>query len=608
MEILPPRRRGQLGAITAGAGVQGPSGGFSIQASSVARASTSPAPVKNPQAPPGSIAKPITPSVSEQVALKQSTSQAAAAKTMPAFSQGGTYSSNKPVVGVKSYVPPPGTPAITQPARQPNESKAVELLAKQIPQTKGQVIQQVLAKDAGIVMPLPAVRPPSAAAKMDPEKFVATLKADAKAITGQDSWGALDEWIKILLNDGNRADLERRIESVAKAGAKTEEAYNSMLALLSKALVVAFGIPAPKPIIPPNPPLPKFPPPPGLKIVTNPVVSPGIAPPRPPPFVPPASGGAVNVPGTTNPNIPNRMPPPPPPIITPAVMKTAAQATSAIVGAKIAEQKAINTMVAASQAAQNVAKIDSAILDAVAEAKDKVADATKKFSDLQAKNQKANEVLASQTASEDAKAKAQDVLREARDAAALAAKQAAEADAQAKQLAAEKAKAEQEQRASEAAAERAREEANAKKADALAKQAEAIDTQKSEDQKYTAWSGTPEQIEDLNRKLAALSDDDLMGILESAERGLQFKAGSPEQVAIAAPYAKAELDRRAMALVGTMTSRQMLTTQPGSGSGVSGTTIALGLGVLAALVYAASRRKTSLSDVPLIAELEEDEE
>ena len=101
MEILPPRRRGQLGAITAGAGVQGPSGGFSIQASSVAKASSSPAPVKNPVAPKGSVAPPVTPSVSEQVALKQSTSQAAAAKTMPAFSQGGTYSSNQAVVGVK---------------------------------------------------------------------------------------------------------------------------------------------------------------------------------------------------------------------------------------------------------------------------------------------------------------------------------------------------------------------------------------------------------------------------------------------------------------------------------------------------------------------------
>jgi hypothetical protein len=32
------------------------------------------------------------------------------------------------------------------------------------------------------------------------------------------------------------------------------------------------------------------------------------------------------------------------------------------------------------------------------------------------------------------------------------------------------------------------------------------------------------------------------------------------------------------------------------------------LGALAVLVYAASRRKTSLGDVPLIAELEEDEE
>lgn len=540
MEILPPRRRGQLGAITAGAGVQGPSGGFSIQASSVAKASSAPAPVKNPVAPKGSVAPPVTPSVSEQVALKQSTSQAAAAKTMPAFSQGGTYSSNQAVVGVKGYVPPPGTPAITQPPALPNSSATVAALAKQIPQTPAQVIQKVLAKDAGIAVPVK-------------------------------------------------------------------------------------GPPA---IIPANPPLPKFPPPPVPKPVTNPVVSPSIAPPRPPPFVPPASGGAVNVNATTSSSIPNRMPAPPAPIVTPAVMKTAVEATSAIVGAKIAEQKAINTMVAASQASQAVAKIDSAVAGAVSEAKEKVAEATQKFADLQAKNQKANETLASQTASEDAKAKAQDALRDARDAAALAARQAAEADAKAKQLAVEKAKAEQEQRAIEAAAERAREEANKKTAEAMEKKAEAIDTQRKVD----------DRMEQARKAIGMAPTEELMTALMSAKAGKGHKDLFPKELAEIAPLIEAELNRRTPASVmptpagnngagyqaapppsttpppsaeaapQLITAAQMITAQPQPSSGMSGTTIALGLGALGLLVYAASRRKTSLSDVPLIAELDEDEE
>jgi colicin import membrane protein len=310
-------------------------------------------------------------------------------------------------------------------------------------------------------------------------------------------------------------------------------------------------------------------------------------------------------------------------------MKTAVEATSAIVGAKIAEQKAINTMVAASQASQAVAKIDSAVSGAVSEAKEKVAEATQKFADLQAKNQRANEVLASQTTSEDAKAKAQDALRDARDAAALAARQAAEADAKAKQLAVEKAKAEQEQRAIEAAAEDARAEANRKKAMAMAKQADAIDTQRKVD----------DRMEQARKAIGMAPTEELMTALMSAKAGKGHKDLFPKELAEIAPLIQEELARRTPAptmptpannngsgaqvdpFVSTapppsaeatpqliVAAPQMITTQPQSGSGISGTTIALGLGVVGLLVYAASRRKTSLNDAPLIAEIEEDEE
>jgi chemotaxis protein histidine kinase CheA len=477
MQILPPRRPGQLGAITAGAGVQGPSGGFSLQASSTARASNSPAPPKNPTPPPGSIAAPRTPSVSEQVALKQSTSQAAAAQTMPAFSQGGTYSPS-PTVGVRTFVPPPGTPAITQPAKQPNESATVKALANQIPQTPAQVVQKVLARDAGIAVPVK-------------------------------------------------------------------------------------GPPA---IIPANPPLPKFPPPPMPRPVTNPVVSPSIAPPRPMPAVPPASGGAFNVNATTASNIPNRMPPPPPPIVTPAVMKTAAEATSAIVGAKIAEQKASGAMMAAAQAADTARKIDSAVVNAAEMAKAKVAEATEKFAELQKAQEKAARTNQSQTASEDAKSKAEDAARNARDAAALAAKQAAEADAAAKQLEVERRKAMQEAEAAAAAADAEREKANKKKVVALEKRAEAIDTQREVSSSAQALTTAPPQQE--------------------GAKIIQFPGSAPQDITLPPVQPAA---------------------QPDSGLPVG--KIALGLGVLALVVYAAKARKTqSSNEAPLIAEIEEDEE
>jgi hypothetical protein len=570
MQILPPRRPGQLGAITAGAGVQGPSGGFSLQASSTAPASNAPAPPKNPTPPPGSIAAPRTPSVSEQVALKQSTSQAAAARTMPAFSQGGTYSPS-PTVGVRTFVPPPGTPAITQPAKQPNESAAVKIVAAQVPQTKEQLVQKVLAKDAGIYVPLPA-KQPSPAAKQDPEKFISVVLSDAQVIADKEPWPEILAWTSALLKGESRSVLESQIRAVAKAGARDEKSFEGLQGLLGKALVVAFGG-TPTPVTPFKPPLPQFAPPKPPPPVTNPVVSPSIAPPRPMPMVPPASGGAFNVNATTASNIPNRMPPMPPPVITPAVMKTAAAATSAIVGAKIAEQKASGAMMAASQAADAVRKIDSATVNAAEMAKAKVAEATEKFAELQKAQEKAARTSQSQTASEDAKAKAEEIARIARDAAALAAKQAAEADAAAKQLEVERRKAMQQAEAAAAAAEAEREKANKKKSEALEKQAEAIDTQREVSSSAQALTTAPPQQE--------------------GAKIIQFPGS-------AAPSGDAKTQDIVLPPVQPMS-------QPDSGLPVG--KIALGLGVLALVVYAAKARKTqSSNEAPLIAEIEEDEE
>lgn len=139
MEIIPPRRPGKLGAFNVGPGVQGPSGGFSIDSSSRAPSSQ----------------RPVSPaSVSEQVSLQQSSSARASTIVTPQAGKADVFSAPA-VVNVQSYSPPPSTPAITKPYRQQNEDVRVSLLARQIPQTRDQVIQKVLANDAGIAVATP---------------------------------------------------------------------------------------------------------------------------------------------------------------------------------------------------------------------------------------------------------------------------------------------------------------------------------------------------------------------------------------------------------------------------------------------------------------------
>lgn len=163
MDILPPRRRGQLGAFSVGAGSPGSSGGFSVAASSTARPSApamrppSPSVATSRTAPGPSVGTKASVPISEQVAsMRAATSQAAAASkaVMPQGSKGDVYQRGQPVA-VQSFVPPKGTPAITQPPKQPNESATVRAYANQIPQTPAEVVQKVLAKDAGIAVPIP---------------------------------------------------------------------------------------------------------------------------------------------------------------------------------------------------------------------------------------------------------------------------------------------------------------------------------------------------------------------------------------------------------------------------------------------------------------------
>lgn len=336
MEILPPRRPGQLGAFRAGPGTQGPSGGFSVAASSTAR-STGTKPVTTPQAK-GSVAPAVTRSVSEEVSIKASTSATAARSTVP-NSKGDVF--GKPaVVAVKSYAPPANTPAITQPAPLPNSSATVKALANQIPQTPAQVVQKVLARDAGIAVP----------------------------------------------------------------------------------------VKGPPPIVPP----------PGLLPKVIPV---------------------------------------PAPKLNPAVMESAIKASGATIGAKLAEQKAITTSVAAANVAARLDRLKTATDVRADELKRTASTAQKTQAELASAATELSITRASQTASDDAKAKAEEKYRTALAEQARVEEELKKSQEQLRALQETQAKAEAEAKATAAAAEKAREEANKKNAEALKEQAVAIDNQ-----------------------------------------------------------------------------------------------------------------------------------
>lgn len=519
MEILPPRRPGQLGAIKAGAGSQGPSGGFSIDSSSRAKRSDAP----SPRAPPpakGSVAKPTTQSVSEQVAMQQSTS-ATVARAAVKDSTGGTYSPGQKVA-VRSYVPPPSTPAITQPPKQPNESAQVKILANQIPQTQAQAIQKVLASDAGIAMPLPAGQPPTVlptparvpgvVGSLEKDEEILFL-AIARAV-GSPAPESIRAWAAMRRKKAPAQDMRAQIGTVvsmayqgrspmaANARAKVAREMESWLAIVEQ---------KDQPIQP-----------------VNATTSSSMPVPRPPPATSP--------------------------VLNPEVAKRAALASGAIVGAKVAEQKAIQVA--------TVTDLTKVRTQTTAEAKKRAdADAAyrRKQAEARAKaladaKQNASVVLADQTASEDAKAKAQAELRDAQEAAALAKKQSAEAEAQAQKLAAEKAKLEADVMALEEAKAKAQAEAQAKAEEATKKQEAAVQAEASASQPgiVIPFPGSVSPV--------------------------------PQPVPVQAEPAP-----------------------PQPSAGISPLTVGLGLAVVAALVYARTVKST-MNGAPLVVELEENEE
>ena len=258
MDILPPRRRGQLGAITAGAGVQGPSGGFSIQASSTAKASASPAP-REQRPEKGSVTAPTQQSISEQMAIQARAASTVAGQALQ-NSSGGTYTPGQQVA-VVGYSPAAGTPAITQPPRQPNESSTVTALAKQEPQTREQVIQQTLAADAGIAI---SIAPPDTT-----PKFVGALKSllaqagqatifgvGNKLLPSMVPWPGLMAWFALYKQGQSKEYLFDMFPRVINSfpAKLDDQTRRTMLGLAREWLRAAPQFPPP-PIIPKQPQL-----------------------------------------------------------------------------------------------------------------------------------------------------------------------------------------------------------------------------------------------------------------------------------------------------------------------------------------------------------------
>jgi hypothetical protein len=243
MDILPPRRRGQLGAISVGAST---TQAFSIQASSKAKSGATPVAV--PQSQKGSVAKIPALSISEQVAaMRRAAAQKAAQEAKP-VGQADVYG-KAPVVLVQSYTPPKSTPEVTQPPRQPNENAAVPLLARQVPTTKDQVIQKVLAADAGIAIPVPPLAKPNKKSGLTKEGLLAEIKRTA----GLDPWPALIEWMKLVEEEASQKVLTESIPKVT-ALVPDRAAASQVASILQKTVFILFAPPAPS--IPSNPPIP----------------------------------------------------------------------------------------------------------------------------------------------------------------------------------------------------------------------------------------------------------------------------------------------------------------------------------------------------------------
>lgn len=395
MEILPPRRRGQLGSFNAGPGVPGPSGGFTVatpRAQSAAQKFVADA-TSAPASTSGGTSKVSAMSVSEQVAaLQQSTSRAAAASTM--VKPNADVFGRNPMVAVQSYSPPAGTPAITLPPKQPNESAAVRDYAAQVPQTQQQVVQQTLARDAGIAVAIPGqsplvpVAPSMTPAKLDYTVEELDLISAINRFSERPSIKDLNAWFLSRRRGASRSVLLSAIDSVLlNVSNRKNEVRAIMAQWVSGVANIEDG----------------------------------------------RGRGAIPIGATTASNAPVRVPSIPPPPMSPNRFVAGSRAAAATVGAKIAEQKSTTASVNVDYSRQVLTRIANAASMEKRNVDDAKNNLNLALADLEATKEAALRVIGDQTSSPDAKSQAEAELRAAAEARAQAEKQllAAQASAQA---------------------------------------------------------------------------------------------------------------------------------------------------------------------------------
>ena len=527
MDIIPPRRRGQLGAFSVGGGTQ--SGGFKVQ-SGAAPASTSAAPPpaqsatdqmasRSPSAP---LRPAPTIAVADQVKMLQTSAAQDAAKVAAPKGQADVFGP-APKVLVQSYAPPPNTPAITRPATLPNENASTIALANQKPTNTAEAAQKALAQQ-GLAVPISTAAQLVPAAPVGSADPVVKLFADITKSTGKSPWAALVEWGMLYRKGATREILSGKIPAVALLGgaltaASVDVTMRRWLASMPTAALVRPTVMPPAPMGPPSAfgqmqksvgdlriridsVVRKFPFPiktwPRLEewIVKylggvpksalsetisavsmaagpNPALQNGVRAQMeqwlvlaPLPALPAPT--VVPVGATSRPPpLPRPSLPPAPPTPTPAILKAATVATTATISAKIAEEKA-TTQTAMATVAANDAEMKKAELVRAEEIKKAaIVKAKAEAVALEKKQAEAVVVLNSQSSTEVEQAKVEEDLRKQAEAKALAERRAAEAAVNEQSISVEAKKAAEEAAFAERQAKKAAVEAEAKSIDAV---------------------------------------------------------------------------------------------------------------------------------------------
>lgn len=443
MDILPPRRRGQLGAISVGAPI---TQSFSIQASSKAQSKANPAQLTLPPVK-GSVANRPPLSISEQVAEMRKAAAAKATAQSAPKGQADGYG-KAPTALVQGFQPPKNTPPITQPPRQPNEDARVPLLARQIPQNKQQVIQQVLAKDAGIVVPATGPAPVIPAKPEIPGGSIIgpTLADDEQELanvvyqmTTKPIPPIVAKWASLRGRQATTDELRNIIGKVLSDVPLTGIADSDYKLKLEKIMRR------------------------WLDVLDERAKSRQQKP-------------VQDVNATTSSSIPkpDRFVSPPPPPVTKEGLEAAQKASQEGVKADLAKQDAVTKEVTAESIREALNKITGLAKTLSISASMAREVAKQKAQQLAEAKAKAAAVLTSQTSSEDAKSDAEAMLRGASESKALAEKQANEAGAKEKEALAEKAKLEQALAQMEKAAKSAKQDARNKEERAAAAEKQVV--------------------------------------------------------------------------------------------------------------------------------------